>query len=129
MGLNAQNAANGPLVTCLILAVLKTELDNKPVTKRRWMLMAGSAVLLLLFARPQIAQTAKAPPPPEARVDLNHATFEELLTVPGITPSWAGRIIRFRPYRAKSDLMERGIVTNEVYVRIKDYIIAHREKE
>src|SRR5579871_1981617 len=112
-----------------ILAVLKTELDNKAVTTRRWMLMASSAVLLLLFARPQIAQTAKAPPPPEARIDLNHATVEELLTVPGITPSWAGRIVRFRPYRAKSDLMDRGIVTNEVYVRIKDYIIAHREKE
>lgn len=91
--------------------------------------MASSAVLLLLFPRPQIAQTAKAPPPPEARIDLNHATVEELLTVPGMTPSWAGRIVRFRPYRAKSDLMERGIVTNEVYVRIKDYIIAHREKE
>jgi DNA uptake protein ComE-like DNA-binding protein len=61
------------------------------------------------------------------RVDINHASVEELLKVPGMTPSWAGRIIRFRPYRTKLDLLERGVVTSEVYNQIKDYVIAHRE--
>ena len=45
-----------------------------------------------------------------------------------MTPSWAGRIIRFRPYRAKTDLVEKGVVSGEVYDRIKDYVIAHRDK-
>ncbi len=40
-------------------------------------------------------------PPPEARVDINHASAAELLKVPGMTATWAGRIIRFRPYRTK----------------------------
>jgi DNA uptake protein ComE-like DNA-binding protein len=65
----------------------------------------------------------------EERVDINHATLEELVKVPGMTPSWAGRIVRFRPYHAKSDLLDRGVVSSEVYRRIKDYVIAHRENQ
>jgi DNA uptake protein ComE-like DNA-binding protein len=67
--------------------------------------------------------------PEEQRVDINHATLEQLLKVPGMTKSWAGRIVRFRPYRSKQELLDRGIVSGEVYNRIKDYIIAHREKQ
>ena len=52
--------------------------------------------------------------------------MSQLLKVPGMTPSWAGRIVRFRPYRAKTDLLDRGVVTLVVYERIKDYVIAHR---
>lgn len=72
--------------------------------------------------------SAKAPPP-EMRIDINHATAGELQKVPGMTPSWAGRIIRFRPYRTKTDLVEKGVVSSEVYERIKDYVIAHRDKQ
>jgi competence protein ComEA len=68
-------------------------------------------------------------PPPEARVDINHASIEELLKVPGMTPSWAGRIVRFRPYRSKQDLLDRGVLPSDVYDRIKDYVIAHRDKQ
>ncbi len=41
----------------------------------------------------------------------------------GMTRIWAERIVRFRPYRAKNDLVDRGIVTSEVYERIKDWIV------
>ena len=68
-------------------------------------------------------------PAPEARVDINSSTLDQLLKVPGMTRTWAERIIRFRPYRAKNDLIDRGVLTNEVYNRIKDYIIAHRTKQ
>jgi DNA uptake protein ComE-like DNA-binding protein len=76
-----------------------------------------------------VPKTSANAPPPEARIDINHASVKELLKVPGMTPSWAGRIVRFRPYRAKDDLLERGVVTSKVYDRIKDYVIAHREKQ
>lgn len=68
-------------------------------------------------------------PPPEARVDINHASVDELMRSPGMTRTWAERIIRFRPYRTKQDLLDHGVVTGEVYGRIKDYIIAHHEKQ
>ena len=100
-------------------------------------LTAAAVVMLGLclagMARCQVRDTRGAPktsatvPRPEARVDINHASVEELLKVPGMTPSWAVRIVRFRPYHTKLDLVEKGVVTSQVYDRIKDYVIAHRE--
>ncbi len=72
--------------------------------------------------------SAKAPPP-EARIDINHASLVQLLKIPGMTPSWAGRIVRFRPYRTKQDLLDQGVLPSEVYDRIKDYVIAHRQEQ
>jgi DNA uptake protein ComE-like DNA-binding protein len=76
-----------------------------------------------------VPKTSANAPPPEARIDINHASVDELLKVPGMTPSWAGRIVRFRPYRTKQDLLERGVVNSQVYDRIKDYVIAHRKAQ
>lgn len=45
-----------------------------------------------------------------------------------MTRTWAARIIRYRPYRSKNDLVDRGVVTGQVYDSIKNYIIAHRGK-
>lgn len=91
------------------------------------------ATLLLLPAAPgQIAPRRPAPPAPrnvDARVDINHASLDEMLKVHGMTRSWAVRILRFRPYRSKQDLLDRGVVSSQVYDRIKDFIIAHRDKE
>jgi DNA uptake protein ComE-like DNA-binding protein len=77
----------------------------------------------------QSAPGAKTIPPPEARVDINHASVDELVKIPGMTKSWAGRIVRFRPYRSKQDLVEHGVLPSDVYDRIKDYVIAHREEQ
>jgi len=80
-------------------------------------------------AAPQASAKTKSAPSPEARVDINHASAAELAKVPGMTPSWAGRIVRFRPYRSKQDLVERGVLPSDVYDRIKDYVIAHRGEQ
>jgi competence protein ComEA len=75
------------------------------------------------------ASKSRPAPAPQARVDINHATMDQLLKVPGMTPTWAGRIVRFRPYRTRQDLVEHGVLPSDVYDRIKDYVIAHREKQ
>lgn len=75
-----------------------------------------------------LPKTSANAPPPEERVDINHASLDELLKVPGMTQSWAGRIVRYRPYHSKADLLQRGVVPDAVYDRIKDFVIAHREK-
>ena len=78
---------------------------------------------------------AQAPPKPhatvtpEARIDINTATLDELLKMPGMTRIWAVRIVRFRPYQTKRDLVDDGIVSDRVYNRIKDIVIAHRERQ
>ncbi len=63
----------------------------------------------------------------DSRIDINHASMEELLTLPGMTRTWATRIVRFRPYRMKSDLVDRGVVSDQIYGRIKELIVAHRD--
>lgn len=55
--------------------------------------------------------------------------MDELLKVPGMTASWAGRIVRFRPYRTKQDMLDNGILPSDVYDRIKNYVIAHHDKK
>lgn len=62
------------------------------------------------------------------RVDLNCASVDDLLKIPGMTCTWAGRIVRFRPYRTKNELLDRGVLPSEVYARIKDSIVARRDK-
>lgn len=62
-------------------------------------------------------------------VDINHASLEQLLQVPGMTRPWAERIVRFRPYRSKLDLLLDGVLPGDVYNRIKDSIIAHRDQK
>ena len=73
--------------------------------------------------------TSSNAPPPEARIDINHACLDDLLKIPGMKPSWAGRIVRFRPYRTKQDLLDKGVLPSDVYDRIKDYVIAHRDPQ
>jgi competence protein ComEA len=99
--------------------------------KARFTGLTIAALSLLLASAGQIAPRKPSPPPSppvEARVDINHASLDELLKVPGMTRSWAGRVIRFRPYRTKQDLLDRGVVSGEVYDRIRAYIVAHHEK-
>jgi competence protein ComEA len=67
--------------------------------------------------------------PSAERVDLNHATMDDLLKVQGLTRTWAERIVRFRPYRTRLDLLQEGILPPDVYSRIKDAVIVHREKK
>jgi hypothetical protein len=85
--------------------------------------LAGS-----VFQPPAVQGDSHIIPAPDERVDINAASLDQLMKVPGMTRTWGERIIRYRPYRAKNDLVDRGIVSSQVYERIKDYIIAHRVK-
>jgi DNA uptake protein ComE-like DNA-binding protein len=76
-----------------------------------------------------VPKTSSSAPAPGQRVDINHASVDELLKVPGLTRGWAVRIVRFRPYRSKQDLFEKGVLSSEIYDRIKDFVIAHHEKQ
>ena len=68
-------------------------------------------------------------PAPAVHIDINHAGVDELLKIPGLSRGWAVRIVRFRPYRNKLELMENGVLSGQVYDRIKDYVIAHQKAQ
>jgi DNA uptake protein ComE-like DNA-binding protein len=113
--------------------------ENKPVRRRG--LSAVLTIALLCASAVAVAQYPidynsrgeptkfATPSSPKQLTDINHASLNQLMKVPGITRSWAGRIVRFRPYHTKMDLLEKGVVSDQVYDRIKDYVIAHREKQ
>ena len=55
-------------------------------------------------------------------IDLNTATAEQLVTLPGINVTLAQQIIESRPYRGKTDLLHKHILSDTAYDRIK-YLI------
>lgn len=67
--------------------------------------------------------------PVALRMDVNHASVDELMKVPGMTKTWALRIVKYRPYRTKLDLLEQGIVPGNIYSKIRDYVVAHKVDE
>jgi DNA uptake protein ComE-like DNA-binding protein len=106
----------------------RREADNVEVPNRRRIVLAFVAALCWSWAA--FSQTAGGVrTPPETRVDINHSTVQELLKVPGMTRTWADRIVRFKPFRTKIDMLDRGVVTSAVYDCIKDYEIAHRNEQ
>lgn len=115
----------------------RVKFSDLPITRlRHTMGNVRAACLLLVLAVPLAASPAapqahprhEDPIPAEQRLDLNHASSEALMKVPGMTRVWADRILRFRPYRTKQDLLDRGVVPDQVYDRIRDYVIVHRDK-
>jgi DNA uptake protein ComE-like DNA-binding protein len=88
--------------------------------------LANAAWIMVLALASISASGAAAPANPAELADINRASVAELLRVPGMTRVWAERIVRFRPYRTKLDLVEQGVVSPEVYQRIRDGVVAHR---
>lgn len=62
-------------------------------------------------------------------LDINTATAAELSALPGMGAAYTQRVIAGRPYSAKNQLVQRGILPESAYTKIKEYIIAHRVKK
>lgn len=60
----------------------------------------------------------------ELLVDLNRATKEKLMTLPGLSAEQADKIIKSRPILSKANLVTRGIMDAAQYATLKDRVTA-----
>jgi competence protein ComEA len=73
-----------------------------------------------------IAQGIKEGLSRDKAIDVNSATREQLLSLPGITAQRAQAIEAGRPYDDAHDLVTRKIIPESEYQRIKDRITAKK---
>lgn len=101
----------------------------------RWVgtvIVSAAAVVLASVAwavptadtRTRPAPGAGRPASAPALVDINSAGRRELMTLPGVGPAEAARIVAGRPYRTKADLVIKNAVPEGVFVSIRHRIVA-----
>jgi competence protein ComEA len=100
------------------------------------------AAVLATVARPSQAQNREPGSVPEMnaapaqttgsqsgeKLDINTATKDQLKALPGIGDAYSQKIIDGRPYRAKNQLVQKRIIPQATYDKIKDLIIAKQPK-
>ena len=88
----------------------------------------ASALIGLSPTLIQAAETSKSPaetkkaPSKTNRLDINTASADELKAINGISEAQARKIIEGRPYKRRSELVSKKILTQETYDKIKGQI-------
>jgi DNA uptake protein ComE-like DNA-binding protein len=77
--------------------------------------------------KPAVPAATTAAPSQSGLIDINAASKEQLDALPQIGPARAEAIIKGRPYRAKNDLLDKGILPPNAYEAIQDRIIAKQK--
>ena len=104
-------------------------ISQNPLWRMLLLLLAFVLLHAAIPARSGANASASAASAPAAdKLDINTATADQLKAIPGIDDAHAQKIIAGRPYRTKLDLVHRKIITQAMYDKIKDQIIAKQPK-
>lgn len=107
-----------------------------PRQEEREVTLFGSPIIAILIAVVSAASAGfevwwinQPPPssPSSTLLDINTATVRELTILSGIEQSTAEMIVTERPYNRTDDLVEKNIIPQATYDKIKDQIVARQK--
>ena len=108
------------VVALSLLGASSLVAQSKPTTKTA----EQPAMAQSVPKPPKAGQAGQAAPAAAKLIDINAASATELEAIPGIGKAFAAKIIGGRPYANKLQLVQKKILTQVLYDKIKDQIIA-----
>ena len=81
----------------------------------------------MMAPAPKASESKMAPAPKAELLDINSATADQLDALPGIGKAYSAKIIAGRPYKGKDELVQKNIVPQATYDKIKDKVIAKQK--
>ena len=88
------------------------------------LVLGGMTALALPAAVPSVSYAGDRA---DKLVDINSATEDQLKELPGIGDALASRIVKHRPYKRKDDLVDKKVIPEAAYERIKHQIVAKQK--
>ena len=81
----------------------------------------------MMAPAPKASESKMAPAPKAELLDINSATADQIDALPGIGKAYSAKIIAGRPYKGKDELVQKNIVPQATYDKIKDKVIAKQK--